>query len=453
MKSSKATNILISALVACLIQVLNSSSFGQSFSSDAPQIKASTSHAEEKSATYAPVGPSGYKVLIPEIKMNQIIGEVKPKPQAVEPEPAQTKKAPPEGTRQDQKEHSSDFAGPHTTETEDSAIARLPFDHSARKMAPSPAKQDLSHDFKKTIDRETPLLGPPVAPINITEALPEPRKELLPKRQSAVVPKIKELQAAKIQTQVSPIKPLTDQHPLAPEDWIYLQTRKNPEELPLEESTTEAVVKAPQPEPLETRENLVKETIEKEGEDQRQPVGETPIAAEEKEKHVVQEPKDDPGEVTGGQIAVSVAPKEQIPSPLDEQALTEKGMRLYLSETTPVLEELSLLMARAPSLSLADYDPSEINTVIAPQDLTLKLESMKRELRILDSKIFSIIPPANYSEFHNLIRQSISHTYLACEAISNYFHDSRLEDLHKVNEHLMKARELIKLTRKTNGST
>jgi hypothetical protein len=117
-----------------------------------------------------------------------------------------------------------------------------------------------------------------------------------------------------------------------------------------------------------------------------------------------------------------------------------------------VLEELSILMARAPSLNMADYDPSEVNTPVMPQDLGLKLESMKRDLRILDSKVFSIIPPVKYEQFHELIRQSISHTYLACEAIFNYFQDAKPEDLEKVKEHLTKARELIQLTRKRNSS-
>jgi hypothetical protein len=117
-----------------------------------------------------------------------------------------------------------------------------------------------------------------------------------------------------------------------------------------------------------------------------------------------------------------------------------------------VLEELSLLMARAPSLNLVDYDPSELNTPVIPQDLGLKLESLKRDLRILDSKVFSIIPPSKYSQFHELIRQSISHTYLACESISNYFQDAKPEELQKVKEHLVKAKELIQQTRKRNGS-
>ncbi|MFH0960547.1 MAG: hypothetical protein V1897_17805 [Pseudomonadota bacterium] len=452
MKILKSENISILVLMACFIQVFNPLSFGQSSPADASRKIPSNSRVEEKSLTYAPVGPSGYKVLIPEIKMNQIIGDVKPKPQVVEPVSDHTDKASKEDAGQSTKEISSDLADTPAIDAE-VPVTRLPFERGDRKISHSPPQPDLSHDLKRTIDTDTHLLGPPVAPMNITEALPEPRKDLLPKRQLTTVPKIKELQTARIQPQVFQVKPLRDQNLLAPEDWVDLQARKSPAELPLEESTSEAVVKTPLSEPSETTENLVKESIEEEKEDKRQPVSETSVAALEREKRAVREPKDNAAEMTKDEIATSMAPTEQIPSPLDDRALTEKGMRLYLSETTPVIEELSLLMARAPSLSLADYDPSEINTSMVSQDLNLGLESMKRELRILDSKIFSIIPPSNYSEFHNLIRQSISHTYLACEAISNYFQDSKLEDLHKVNEHLIKARELIQLTRKTNGST
>jgi nitrogen regulatory protein PII-like uncharacterized protein len=449
MKRFKAANISMLVLVACLFLVLNSYSFGQSFPPNALRKGVSNSHTEDKSATYAPVGPSGYKVLIPEIKMNQIVGEVKPKPRVPEPEPVQDTPVADEGAKEDTKERIADFSETHATETESSAVNRLPFDPSARKVSPSPVKEHLSHDFKRKIDSET--IGPPLAPINITEALPEPQKEMLPKRQQVVVPKVKELPVSKIQSQVSSVKFLESQQVLAPEDWVGFQARKEPDELPLDESKTEVLVKEPQP--SETIETPVKESIQAEVEDQKQTVSETPVGTVETEKHAVQEPKDVSGEITDGRVAVNITPEKPIPSPLDDEALTEKGTRLYLSEITPVIEELSLLMARAPSLSLADYDPSEINVAVAPQDLPLKLESMKRELRILDSRIFSIIAPSNYSQFHDLIRQAISQTYLACEAITNYFQDSRPEDLHKVNDHLVKARELIKLTRKSNGST
>jgi hypothetical protein len=98
-------------------------------------------------------------------------------------------------------------------------------------------------------------------------------------------------------------------------------------------------------------------------------------------------------------------------------------------------------------LTVADYDPSEPNAPVFPKELILKMDSLKRELQILDSKTFEIIPPAQYAPFHSIIRQSITQTYQACDEIINYFNDRKEQSLQKVQEHLLKARELIQKTR------
>ncbi|MGC8605133.1 MAG: hypothetical protein ACP5VS_15810, partial [Desulfomonilaceae bacterium] len=239
-----------------------------------------------------------------------------------------------------------------------------------------------------------------------------------------------------------------------PEDWVVLQARKEADQLPLEQPESEPALESTQSVNAQPSESHTKENSDTVAPNVAQPSSEeTTPPATEKEAQPTKETPDVVPSAPESQIEVSPPPKEQVPSPLDPNAQKDNNLRLYLSETAPVLEELSLLMARAPSLSLVDYDPSEVNTPTMPQDLGLKLESLKRDLRILDSKVFSIIPPSKYEQFHELIRQSISHTYLACEAISNYFQDANPEDLGKVKDHLSKAKELIQLTRKQNSSS
>ena len=143
--------------------------------------------------------------------------------------------------------------------------------------------------------------------------------------------------------------------------------------------------------------------------------------------------------------------KEALPSPLAPEALNNPKVREYLRETTPLLEELSLLMTRAPSLSLADYDPSDADAPIVPKEIYLKIDSMKRELQNLDSKTFAIIPPPKYVPFHSVIRESITETYKACDAIISYLNEKNDENLQKILEHLTKARELIRETRTVQG--
>ncbi len=145
-------------------------------------------------------------------------------------------------------------------------------------------------------------------------------------------------------------------------------------------------------------------------------------------------------------------PVQEIPpSPLAQDALNSPRVKQYLRETAPLLEELSLLMTKAPSLNLADYDPSDANAPMVPKDIYLKMDSMKRELQNLDSKTFAIIPPPKYIPYHAVIRQSITETYEACDAIISYLNERNDENLKKILEHLTKARELIRQTRTVQG--
>ncbi len=461
-----------------MVLTINSVSFGQS--SNSPfHSSPSNSPSKQSSDTFAPVGPSGYKVLIPEIKMNRIIGDVKTKPTtSVSPEPApehdkrlepvpapssesepgtkpepqpaplpdqaiekQAPEQPVEAPRQPVE------AGPQDT------VTRLPFDHGGRQSPAPIEKEDIEQNVKEGVERESHLFGPPLSPINILEALPEPTKEVLTKRQAPSIPKVKELEISKSEQTVTTVEVLQDHESLVPEDWVVFQARKEADQLPFEEPSAEPAVKVAQSETPETKDIQSEEISTTGAQNIAQPPQEESISTPKKEEQTVKETQDVGTVAPEGKIEISAPPKEQIPSPLDEQAVKENNLRLYLSETAPVLEELSILMARAPSLNMADYDPSEVNTPVMPPDLGLKLESLKRDLRILDSKVFSIIPPVKYEQFHELIRQSISHTYLACEAISDYFQDAKPGDLEKVKEHLARAKELIQLTRKRNSSS
>ena len=142
-------------------------------------------------------------------------------------------------------------------------------------------------------------------------------------------------------------------------------------------------------------------------------------------------------------------PKESIASPLALEALgsNDPAVRDYLNATSPILEELSLLMTRVPSLTIADYDPSDTQAPLVPKELFRRMDSMKRTLQILDSKTFAVIPPPKYSQFHSVIRDSISHTNRACDAIIEFFSQGTPASLQTMQEHILKARELIRRTR------
>jgi len=132
---------------------------------------------------------------------------------------------------------------------------------------------------------------------------------------------------------------------------------------------------------------------------------------------------------------------------LNGEVLQSREVRDYLLQAAPILEELSLLMTTAPSLNLADYDPSDPSAPAIPGDIYLRMDAIKRQLQILDSKTFAIIPPKKYGGFHSLIRESIAETNQACTAIMSYLQKSDIEDLRVIRDHLLRARKLIQRTR------
>ncbi|MEW6349555.1 MAG: hypothetical protein AB1646_10875 [Thermodesulfobacteriota bacterium] len=140
-------------------------------------------------------------------------------------------------------------------------------------------------------------------------------------------------------------------------------------------------------------------------------------------------------------------PRPVIPSPLDLDAPAAREVRKYLEASAPILEELSILMARAPGLSIEEYDPSEPTESVGSRDLLIKMETMKRDLQILDAKTFSIIPPAKYVPFHLRIRESVTETFQACDSIIAFLGKRESQYLDKAVDHLNRARSLIRETR------
>jgi hypothetical protein len=143
--------------------------------------------------------------------------------------------------------------------------------------------------------------------------------------------------------------------------------------------------------------------------------------------------------------------KQDIPkrfaSPLGAEFATSKEARDYLREISPILEELSLLMAKSPNLTVADYDPSDPGAAIFPKEVFIRMDALKRQLQILDSKTFAIIPPPKFQDFHAMVRESISRTFRASDDMIRYFNDQSDENLKRVQDHLMRAKQLIQITR------
>ena len=140
-----------------------------------------------------------------------------------------------------------------------------------------------------------------------------------------------------------------------------------------------------------------------------------------------------------------------VASPLNQEAAANYQAKRYLEETAPILEKVSLLITRSPSMEIEDYDPSDPDFTMVSQDVLMKMESMKRDLQIIDAKTFNIIPPSEYGQFHSMIRDSISHTHQACDAIMGFLKDGRPDQLPAVQDHLIRARKLIQRARESAG--
>ncbi len=144
MRRLQAIKLIMSVLAVFLILTLNSESYGQS---SANQVGNSSPKAQSATSpdTYAPVGPTGYKILIPEIKMNRIIGNSKPRlpvtvpPESTLPESASDesveKETPKQPSEQLKAEEPSEYA------------TRLTLDHRYNKPAIPIDKEDSLKGF------------------------------------------------------------------------------------------------------------------------------------------------------------------------------------------------------------------------------------------------------------------------------------------------------------------
>jgi hypothetical protein len=358
----------------------------------------------------APIGDSGFRVPIPEIRMNRIIGD-RPAPRSEPKTEVKQPVSPPVEAPRD--------GGP----TEDSVreqmreapvVPRLPFEPSSRKPSVDSGVERPVEREAPVEERPPPLRGVPAAPEDTIEA-PVPKKEILRARTPHKMPELLDTRPVKRTLTRTPLEAV-DASETAPPEWIPLEPREGTEIVPSAE---------PGPVPRESIPEIV-------------PPGEKPTAPEGTTPPLEKLPQ--PPSVD-----------ERVPSPLDDDVLESREVKDYLVAAAPVLEELSLLMTRVPSLTIEDFDPSNPNAAVVPTDVSVKMDSLKRDLQILDSKTFAIIPPQKYRRYHSRIRESISQTYQACESIINFFEGKDEVDLRKVEQHLLRARELIRSTLKRSG--
>ncbi len=431
--------------------------------------------AVEVNAPPGQIGDSGYVVPIPEIKMRSIIGNKHPAPPPVqEPEPPASEE-PSSATIPAEQIQPKEMPkpvphspGPVAPQVPSGArpnaqeLLRLPFDPAARTPQEPAPKADLAEPA--TEKEEVPPFRSPQAPEPITEA-PPPKKEMLKRKAGAPsIPALLENQPARDSARHIPMESARLRGAADSDESINLEARKEAEiapEIPSGESLpgSPATVTQPETPPKAPKETVPEPVPTPAPAPTPGPIPPPAVQSEPLPKEAVpMQPPSEPVEETAlPKETVPTfeqpvpGPKEFFPSPLDQDALHSREVRDYLKQAAPILEELSLLMTRAPSLNIADYDPSDPAAPFVPKELLLKMDSMKRELQILDSKTFSIIPPSKYSKFHTVIRESIASTYQACDAILAYFKESNPENLQKVLTSLTKARELIRRTRATES--
>lgn len=439
----------------------------------------------EVTAPSGKIGDSGYVVPLPEIKMRNIIGNKPPaRPPVEEPEKAVEKELPPpqEGPAEPVRPPAQPQSVPQRPERPAEPVQppeqppavqqqpvevlpqtpvevtpriqetpRLPFDPSPRRpqeIEPKPGPVEVPADR----DEDTPVFSSPQAPEPMTEA-PPPKKEMLKRKAAAPqIPALLDNPPVKSAAKAIPLESIRLGSSAESEGSIVLDSRKEPEVIP-----------EPEPAPRESLPPPERPTVTRPETAPVPPREDVPAPAqvtqpESSKEAVPMEPPTEPTEefTTPKETVPSFEhpappPKESFPSPLDHEALNSREVRDYLRQTAPILEELSLLMTRAPSLNVSDYDPSDPGAPLVPKELFLKMDSMKRDLQILDSKTFAIIPPAKYAKFHAVIRESIASTSQACDAIIAYFQDSSPENLQKVVNSLGKAREFIRRTRTAEG--
>jgi len=477
-------------VLALLVMAVSGNASAQS----APVAPKARPPASDQSSTA--IGDSGYRVPIPEIRMRRIIGDRPPAKAPAEPEEEPPAPAPPIEEPVTPPKDRRIEPGPAPPLPERPTADRLPFEPPpvVERERPLPTRGPVKEGPVKeppavVAPKEEPLqvLRPPAVPEVLTESLPQPKKHVLRKGPELKIPPLLAIEPAKVTPPKLGLKPASSSNQLDRSQWIPLATRQDPLVIPaaepepapvaalpaphepsrisaLEPEPGPAAVPTPEPPaPPPPRETppvvetppvaeppvpMIPPALETPPPGETPPPVETPPAAETPPVEEPPAPREAPEPVTP---APPPPVRELVASPLQDDTLTSREVKDYLRETAPILEELSLLMTRTPALTVADFDPSDPNAPIIPRDVYLKMESIKRDLQVLDAKTFAIIPPPRYVKFHELIRQSIAQTHQACDAIINYFAESKPENLQKVQQHLSKARELIQRTRERAG--
>ena len=455
----------------------------------------SNSDGKNQEQAYAPLGESGYRVPIPEIRMDQILGgrPAKPKP----PQPEKDESSSPQSNIVEPAERNE----PEQSERQETSVTpeppRLPFDPAVRKTVPGPILQRPNIEEPSSMAPPLPKenvspLSAPFAPEDPMIARP-PKKEVLMKRTPPTTPPLLEAQPSKetlksihLKAQGTPFSGPIENIPLGSRGEPEIIPRRDPEPKPLPASSPEAEPESkplpaslpetePEPKPLpEPVTGPVEPVIDKPAPKERTlaaPSSEPephkltpedrpffvpslePDKSGPKERTLIVPPMEPVQEQSIPKETLPVftppapPPKEVLRSPLNDDIPDTPEIKYYFRDTAPILEELSLLMTRAPSMTTADYDPSDANAPLFSKDLQLRMDSMKRDLQILDSKTFAIIPPKRYEQFHDLIRDSITHTHQACDAILNYIAEPNEENFKLIQDHLFRARELIQKKR------
>lgn len=429
-------------------------------------------------------------------------------------DPVPTALQPPEPASEEHPPEKPQPAEHAPTETAPTAPTAPPAEVEPKKTAPVPEETESpSPERQQGVQKESlpDLLKPPRAPEDTVKPPPRPKKEILKAKPAALPTIIMKAPRSKEERKAMTVDRAETDEMADPREWIKLEERRDPEVIPPPEpepapetSMQPEVLPGHEPVSLPETQSVPEpklqtppqpETVpqpEPEAQPEQQPVAtpepqpeQQPIVKPEPTPTVPPEPapsktpESEPMPVPE-QSPLDSSPKESlpakpgaeppveketlppvpepppvreiVPSPLEDNVLESREVRDYLKRAAPILEELSLLMARAPQLTIADYDPSDPNAPAVPGDVHPKMDSMKRTLQILDSKAFEIIPPKKYIPFHGLIRESIAETFKACEAITVYLDSNNPEDLRGVQDHLIKARELIRQTRERTQS-
>lgn len=406
----------------------------------------------------AVIGDSGYVVTIPEVRMKNIVG----------PQPAKSPRGdeePNKPTPTTEKLPSKD-----SEETADSVpVQRLPFDPVDGDSPPEtpvpqpPVEESVTIDEppdrtvtepspaesppkKESADKdsESPWLKPPMAPEEIAEKPFEPKKEVLRKKVVPSIPAVFENAPSKEALKPMSLESVMVNQMTDPSEWLPLDSRRDPEIVPPVETEPEPLPTAkPEALPSTETEEPSRPALEPQPMQPPEPLETIPSPAKKEPPHEEEVVKESIPPVE----KLPPPAKEHLPSPLDEEVLDSREVKIYLKETAPILEELSLLMTRSPALTIEDYDPSDASASVIPQDILVKMNAMKRELQVLDAKTFAVIPPAKYAAFHSLIRQSIAQAHQACNSIIDYFQENKFENFQKAREHLLKAGDFIRRTR------